>query len=381
MLCPRCSRLVPDDAALCCYCGRVFQRKKPVFRRPKGEGTIYKRGSTWTVKITVESHVTPDGKLRRVFRTKGGFATRADAAAYVNTLRAQATGRTDKVPSLEHYWELYEKNDLVKLSISKAVAYKGAWKKLHAISHRAVDTLTVADLRATVTKEAKTYYPARDMKNLLSHLFKLAGADGWVSKDLPSYITLPEKEEKEREPFTDNEQAALWKAYENGCEDAGIALLMIYTGMMPGEVMQLRPEMIDLDARMIVGAGLKTKVRRKSPIYLPDAMLPILTTAMEHPTPGGYVMHHSEKPFYAHYYAGLEAAGVRRLEPYCCRHTTATALAIDRQIAPQTIQRIMRWSSTRMLDRYAHPDDADVRAALIQPKDTQKDIQTDSKTA
>lgn len=29
-------------------------------------------------------------------------------------------------------------------------------------------------------------------------------------------------------------------------------------------------------------------------------------------------------------------------------------------IAPQTIKRMMRWSTTKMLDRYAHPDDADV---------------------
>ena len=52
------------------------------------------------------------------------------------------------------------------------------------------------------------------------------------------------------------------------------------------------------------------------------------------------------------------------MEPYCCRHTTATALAIDRQIAPQTVQRIMRWSSTRMLDRYAHPDEDAILTAL-----------------
>ena len=363
MLCPRCTREIPDDAALCCYCGRVIIRKKPTSRRPNGNGTIYKRNNTWTVRITVALDVLPDGSLRQVFRSKGGFATRAEAADYVPILKAQ-TEKAKKAPTLRHYWDLYEKTDLAQLSVSKAVAYRGAWRKLHALEHRAVDTLTVKDLRETVSAQATTYYPARDMKNLLSHLFRLAGADGWVSKDLPSYILLPPLKEAERRPFTDEEQKALWHAWENGTRSAALPLIMIYTGMMPGELMGLTVDMIDLDARKIIGAGKKTKVRRESPVYLPDAILPVLSTLMEAAPADGHIAPRHEKAFYPAYYGALEAAGCRRLEPYCCRHTTATALAIDRQIAPQTIQRIMRWSSTRMLDRYAHPDDADILAAL-----------------
>lgn len=375
MLCPRCHREIPEDAVLCCYCGRVLVRKKPTTRRPKGSGTIYKRGSTWTVKINIATDVTPEGKLRRIFRSKGGFATRAEAADYAATLKAQAEGRKTKAPTLQHYWDLYRTTDMDKLSTSKAVAYKGAWKKLHALAHRAVDTLTVGDLRKTVGDQAKTYYPARDMKNLLSHLFRLAGADGWVSKDLPSYIILPDLNEKERRPFTDDEQAALWRLWEFGNRDAALPLIMIYTGMMPGELMGLQTSMIDLDAQKITGAGMKTKVRRESAIYLPSTILPVISTLMRHSTDGHIAPRH-EKAFYPAYYAALEAAGCRRLEPYCCRHTTATALAIDRSIAPQTVQRIMRWSSTRMLDRYAHPDDAAILAALDPPKDPQIDTQT-----
>ncbi len=373
MLCPRCTREIPDDAALCCYCGRVIIRKKPTSRREKGTGTIYKRGSTWTLRITVAWDVLPDGTLRRSYRSKGGFATRAEAAAYLATLKEQ-NQRAKKAPTLQHYWELYKAGDLERLSVSKAVAYKGAWKKLSGLAIRPIDAITVGDLRKTVATKATTYYPARDMKNLLSHLYKLAGADGWVSKDLPSYIILPELNEKERRPFTDEEQKALWKRWEDGDRNAALPLIMIYTGMMPGELMGLRTSMIDLDAQKITGAGMKTKVRKESPVYLPDTILPVLSTLMDASTDGHIAPRH-EKAFYPAYYAALEAAGCRRLEPYCCRHTTATALAIDRSIAPQTIQRIMRWSSTRMLDRYAHPDDTAIMSALNQPKDGQNDAQ------
>ena len=363
MLCPKCSRSLPDDAALCCDCGRVLVRRKAAARRGNGQGTAYRRGSTWTVRGTVG--IIPRGLNKRpkqVYRTKGGFPTKAAAlAAAPDLLRGTIK---QAAPPLAHYWDLYAAGELLKLSVSKRTAYKIAWKRLAPLAPRRVDQLTVEDLRATVGKSASTYYPARDCRQLLVHLFTLAAADGWVQKDLPTFILLPDREEKAREPFTDAEQAALWRCWESGCLDAALPLVMIYTGMMPGEMMRLRPEMVDLEGRKITGAGLKTKVRRESPIYLPTAIIPVMETAMQHLTPGGFILYHSEAPFYAHYYAALEAAGVRRLEPYSCRHTTATALAIDRQTAPQTIKKIMRWSSTRMLDRYAHPDDSDALAAF-----------------
>ena len=55
MICPRCNKEIPSDAALCCYCGRVFQRKpvSHVHQRSNGTGTAYKTGKGWMAEITV----------------------------------------------------------------------------------------------------------------------------------------------------------------------------------------------------------------------------------------------------------------------------------------------------------------------------------------
>jgi len=246
------------------------------------------------------------------------------------------------------------------LSTSKQVAYKGAWKKLKSLQRFRVDAITVAILRDTIGKASTSYYTARDIKVLLSHLYKLIGADGWASKDLPSYIILPELREKERQVFTQEEQEALWKLYEKGDLRAAIPLVMIYTGMMPGEMQKLRVENIDIEAQTITGIGMKTEVRKKSPVFLPADIIPVIEDLIANAQKNGYLFKRIEKEWYDAYYAALEAAGCRRLEPYCCRHSTATRLAITEGVAPQTIQRMMRWSSTRMLDRYAHPDTADM---------------------
>lgn len=332
-------------------------------KRPNGTGNVYKRGDTWTARV-VDHWEPADNKagLKPVWKTKGGFKTKKEAINHLSTLLNMDL-KAKSVPTLAHYWTTYSENDLPKLSKSKQVAYSGAWKKLSRIAFFKVDILTVTILRDTVNAVTDSYYTARDCKVLLSHLFKLAGADGYVSKDLPSYITLPELEEKERQTFTTDEQSALWKLYESGDPDAPIPLTMIYTGMMPGELMSLKVSHIDIENQKIIGAGMKTKVRKESPIFLPRDIIPVIEDLIAVAQPNGNIFKHVEKEWYARYYAALEKAGCRRLEPYCCRHSTATRLAITEGIAPQTIQRMMRWSSTKMLDRYAHPDSSDVLAA------------------
>lgn len=366
MACRKCHRETPPDALYCPYCGRSLQpsqtKRKPR-TRPNGTGTAIRRGKTWTARVVVGWKAGEDSRPRAVYRTQGGFKTKREALEYCAILKQVDYQRPAAAPQLQTYWDTYERGELAKLSKSKQTAYRGAWKKLAALHWRPVDQIGVAELRDLVSDVAPTFYPARDCKTVLTRMFSLAGADGWCSKDLPSYIVLPKLDEKERQVFTDLEQSALWRLYESGDLRAGIPLLMICTGMMPGEMQQLRVEQIDLEGHKITGAGMKTKVRRESAIYLPDDVLPLVEDLIAHAQPSGYLWRRNEDAWYADYYAALEAAGCRRLEPYCCRHTTATRLAINQLIAPQTIKRVMRWSTTKMLDRYAHPDDSDILAA------------------
>ncbi len=195
-----------------------------------------------------------------------------------------------------------------------------------------------------------------------SHLFDLAGAEGWVNKDLPDYIILPKLEKKEQKPFSTEEQKALWDLYESGDDYAAIPLIMIYTGLMPGEMIKLTCEMVDLERQLITGVGSKTEVRRRSPVYLSASIVPVIKKIIEGRE--GKVWKMNKDKFYEIYYAVLERAGTRKLPPYSCRHTTATALTVENSVASQTVKEIMRWSSTRMLDRYTHPDSSDAIEAV-----------------
>ena len=367
MNCQKCNLPIPSGANYCPNCGRKTspnQKKRRTKSRGNGTGTAFKRGNTWTAQVVYDRVIVADDKpLKKLTRSKGGFKTREDALRYCPILKA-GPQKPKEAPTLEHYWTTYKDGSYSALSPSKQQAYRTAWKKLDAIKGTQIDQLTVADLQQLVSEKCSSYYTARDVRTLLVSLFRIAAAEGYVRQEIPTFIQLPALEETEQTPFSETEQAALWKRYEAGDLRAAAPLLMIYTGMMPGEAMKLRVDHIDLDGHRITGAGMKTKVRKKTDIVLAETIIPLVQDLIDHAQPSGYIWKRVEDDWYANYYAALEAAGCRRLPPYSCRHTTATALAIDKNIAPQTVQKVMRWSSSRMLDRYAHPDQNDALEAV-----------------
>ena len=374
MTCPKCKATPPADAIFCPQCGKklITTKKGRTKSRGNGTGTAFKRGSTWTAQVVVGYEDLPPFNLdnpenqrprKKITRSKGGFKTREAALQYCPILKA-GQQKPKEAPTLEHYWKTFEDGHYAALGDSKKYAYKAAWKRLEPISQTRMDQLTVAGLQQLVSEKCKTYNTARDVKTLLTALFRTAAAEGYVNKDLPTFIQLPKLEEKARTPFSDTEQAAIWKLYESGDMRAAPILLMIYTGMMPAEAMDLTVDKIDLEHRQIVGAGAKTKVRKATPIVLAESIIPVVEAIISNANPDGTLWTGRRKTWYKRYYEALEAAGVRPLSPYSCRHTTATALAVTEGIAPQTVQKVMRWANTKMMDRYVHPDQSDALAAV-----------------
>ncbi|MBQ1790723.1 MAG: tyrosine-type recombinase/integrase [Oscillospiraceae bacterium] len=375
MICQKCRKTSTLDAPYCPYCGKklsLFPRKARPKTRGNGTGTAFKRGNSWTAQVVMKYEDLPpfdpdnpeNSKPRKkITRSKGGFKTRDAALQYCPILK-NGLEKSKQAPTLEHYWKTFQNGHYESVGMSKKYAYDIAWRRLESIQNTHIDQLTVADLQKVVADKCSTYNTARDVKTLLMALFRTAAAEGYVNKDLPTFIQLPKQEETERIPFSETEQAAIWKLYESGDMRAAPILLMIYTGMMPVEAMALTVDKIDLEHRQIVGAGAKTKVRKATPIVLAESIVPVVEDLIAHANPDGTLWKGGCKPWYNRYYKALEAAGVRRLSPYSCRHTTATALAITEGVAPQTVRKVMRWANTKMLDRYAHPDQSDALAAV-----------------
>ena len=360
MTCRKCSVQLPEDAVFCHLCG--VKQAKPASRprtRANGLGTAYKRGKTWTAQL--RKQVQEDGKTRQITLTRGGFATRAEALAAAPLLIGAPVQSHER--TLAYYWDLYQSGKMEKLSDSKRTAYIIAYKKLKAIQHQPIRQLSVKQLQRVIDKEAPTYYPARDMRTLLSHLYRYAMVDGEVLSNPAVVLELPSLNEKESEAFTDKEQQALWNRYNAGDTFVGYILLMIYTGMMPGELLACRKEHIRWDDHQIIGSGMKTSYRRDTPITVADFMLPVLRKLCDF-SKGLKLVTMNKDNFYTEYYAALERAGTRRLPPYSCRHTTGTKLELDQGAAPSVIAKVLRQKTQHVQQRYKHPDLQDAKKAV-----------------
>ena len=364
MQCIKCGASLPDGSIFCHMCGKKqtpdIPKKKRDKSRGNGTGSAFREGKTWMVRIVLGWWTDEQGKRRMHTASKHGFATKKEALEYIPTLRSQAE-KNDTL-TLSGYWEFYEAKKLPELSKDKQTAYRIAWRRWSTLATRRLEDLKIETLQAAMDEAASTYYTARDMKNLMSHFYKHGLANQTVSVNLAQYLQLPPANASEQTPFNAEELDGLWKDFAAGNTFTGYILLMIYTGMMPGELLQARKDNIDWDGKQIRGAGLKTATRKAAPIVLADVILPVLRVLVD-TSPGEKLIHINKDNFYKEYYATLERIGTRRLPPYSCRHTTGTDLA-KAAVPAFTIQKIMRHAKITTTQHYTHIDASDALSGV-----------------
>lgn len=213
MICVKCHQSVPDMP----YCGMCGHKQstpvRATYKRGNGQGTAIKRGKTWTgirmgyITYTFDDDGTPHQHRKRP--SKGGFKTK-EALEWA----CSQSDVNNTVPRLVEVYESYKQSDMTSLSKSKQTAYKIARDKLEPIIALRMDQITLNDIQNCINEKAPTYYPARDIKVLLSHLYKRANANnfGLDLKDLSKYITLPPKNETEANPIIQTDLHKIWKS-------------------------------------------------------------------------------------------------------------------------------------------------------------------------
>lgn len=372
MRCVQCKKTIQQDSLFCKYCGSQQPVKpspiteKKFKRSPNGSGYAYKRGNSWYIRYRKYVGVVSSDsqKLQCIQRTKGGFKTKAEALAYLPNL--SLTPKSSQELTVAYYWSVYTRDSLPKLSRSKQVNYKTAYERLKPLWPVRVSDLTVAQLRQ-VAAPYTTFYPVNDIRSVLQRIFDLACADNpSINNALPSFIVLPEKHEKEQTAFTTEEVQAIYQSYQDGNAFAGYILLMVYTSMMPGEFLKLRKQMFDLPNRRIIGAGIKTKQRKKADILIPEFLVPIIQHLMSlSDDPDRFHGYNYYEKFASEFKNTLEICGCRPMTPYACRHTTQTILGLDPSTSAAARAAVMR-HSIREEDRYSHTESAFARQASDQ---------------
>lgn len=352
MDCRKCARVLPDDAIFCCYCGVKQEITRKHRKRANGTGTVFRYRGGWVVEYT-EGWEVVDGDLRRKTRRKYGFKTSKDAEDALAEIRARIQAGTEEEPkkkvlvkTVAQLWESYSASELPMRGKSTQDAYNVAWRKRikGTIGDRPIDEIGLDDLNAIVA--GCTYDPAKDVRDLMSILFQRAIVDRQTTVNPAPMMTLPLQQSEEVVPWNSSEISTLWKAWGNGERVAGYCLLMIYSGMMTGELLRCKEDMINWEDQQIIGCGLKTKKRKEMPIHFPHIIEPILrelcATKSGKRGGEGYILDVSERAFYERFAKMKTALDIRpEVRPYSSRHSTGTELTLM-GVEPAIIIDIMR---------------------------------------
>lgn len=324
-----------------------------VKKRGNGQGTVYRRESgKWQAEITLGYYVK-DGKRYRKKLTKGGFSKKKDAVAYLAAMQ-NGLEKKEKI-TISELWVLFQETKMQTLGRSKRSSYKVSYNKIKdAVCYRNIDEFTVQELQEIVDRFGTSYYTKLDIKNLFSHFYKLAMRDDYVDKNKASYIQLPPYIREEREVLTDTEIKSLWEDYQRDPTFITAHLLvMLYTGMRPGELLTVEQKNVHLDEQYLTG-GIKTEKGRNRKIILPDKIIPILRYLMGNGVNGKVSPYRSEYFLRRDWKARRAELGLREcLKPYCCRHTYVTRLTALK-LSPAMLQELVGHEDYETTLEYTH---------------------------
>lgn len=330
MLCKKCKKDIPVNSQFCNYCGcNQKENKKSKKSRGNGQGSVYKLPSgKWCAEITkgyipVESDKENEQpKKKRLKKRKYGFKTKKDALDYLTKM--QSDNMSVKKIKMSQIYDVWSKTHFTTISKSAQSTYKTAYKKISTLQNNYISDIRLADMQSIVDETEGGYYPKRDIKLLLNHLYRYAMIEDYCSKNYAQYIKLPPLEKPKKDAFTAEERKLIWEDYEKGNEFTGYILIMIYTGMRYGEISTILLSNISLDKKYIIG-GIKSEAGKNRKIPIKDKILPIVEIFYNK----GKVklLEIPEKDFYIKFKSSLERAAVRQLSPHCCRHTLATMMA------------------------------------------------------
>ena len=325
MICKKCAAEIPEDSLFCNLCG-ASQKPAPKHRpkqRGNGTGTVVKLPNGKYKAVVVLGYYRKDnGKMGRRLATKT-FAKKSDAVAALPQLRRDMPKQ--KKITLEQLHSLYTSTpDYINLSKSQRDKLGYAWARLKRLYAVDISELSVDAMQETIDEQAKTYYPARDMKVMLSHLYELAKKREYVTYNKTENIDLPALKKSKKDSFSEEEIATFWKDYDAGNLFTGYILILIYTGMRYGELARVGLEEIHLEDQYIIG-GIKSEAGRDRVIPLPSKILPVIQTAMQGKRKK--LLETNEDNWYKTYWETIERLGVRHLNPHCCRHTWFTRMA------------------------------------------------------
>ena len=244
-------------------------------RLPSGYGSVIKhkgnRRRPYQVRITRGW----DDNGKQLYSTLGWFEKREEA---IIALAEYNSSPYDIEANKETFTDVFEKWKLehyTKVSDNAIVNYNLAYKYCKSIHKMRFKDIRLTHLQAIIDNCGKGYPTRKIIKALMNQLFSFAIKNDIVEKKYSQFVDVGQNEGKvNRKPFTKEEIKKLFDNVDK-LEWTDTVLIMIFSGLRVGELLDLKTENIHLEERYMVG-GLKTKAGRNRIIPINKKIEPFI---------------------------------------------------------------------------------------------------------
>lgn len=337
MQCRKCKKEIPDISVYCLYCGVKQQPEERAAKsRGNGTGTVYKRGKTWTAKVTIEYNDDGD-KQRIVSRTKGGFKTKKEAVTYLPTLKL-APREKPKQATFKQIYEAWQPTH--RAGKSTMDCYRAAYKYFEPVYRLYISDIDIDDLQDCLDECGKGRRTKENMKALCGLLYKFAIPRHYVTLNMGQYLIVS-GDSGTKNALPDDAIPKLEK-HADGVFGASIVLCQCYLGFRPAEFVALDAANYNRAERAFIG-GAKTEAGTGRTVTVSPKIQPYIDAAVKDKIGGAVFVDEDGKPFTpARYrelfYSVLEKCGIDNpiverdgkkfytYTPHSCRHTFATLM-------------------------------------------------------
>lgn len=303
------------------------------------------RRNPYRVRITTGWSINPEtGRAKQEYVTLGYFPSRKAAMiALAEYNKDPYDLNADKV-TLKEAYEAWAKREIETKGPSRKGQLKAAFDKcapLYNIKMKDMRKKQMQDLMDQYSDLSDT--AQSNIKAVFKAVFTYCMENDLVNKDYSMYVKIkPKGSESIHAPYTPEEIAQLWDNLDTEVQlayskydlrpiyPADIQLMLIYTGMRPSELLNMKTCDIHLEDRYMVG-GMKTEAGKNRIIPLHSDILPLVEKRMAEA--GDYLIPYKmDRPptlsqFRKYMYDPLmEMMGMDHL-PHDGRHTFATYAA------------------------------------------------------
>lgn len=339
-------------------------------RMPSGYGSIIKlkgnRRRPYQVRLT--KGFTDEGK--QIYMYLGYFEKKEQAMIALSDYQSSPYDITRETITFEEVYKKMTKEHFPRVSDSAIENYSNCFRKYCKSLYKT----RFKDIRLThlqgVIDDSGMAHPTRAMiKTLFRLMFKFAMKNDIVDKDYSQYVDVGQREGKiNRTPFTQEEIQKLFNNVDK-LEFVDTILIMIFSGLRVGELLDIKIENVHLDEGYMIG-GLKTKAGINRTIPINPKIEPYIRRYYEKNKDKEYLITNfkGNQMCYSNYRREKFDNIMEKLEmkhrPHDCRHTFASLM--DRANANKlATKRIIGHSAPDITDGvYTHKTLEDLKEAI-----------------